>query len=40
MSGRICETCGAPGKTRGRGYIYTACNEHAKEGDKDDDLSK
>jgi hypothetical protein len=40
MSGRICETCGAPGKTRGKGYIYTACNEHAKEGDKDDDLSK
>jgi hypothetical protein len=40
MSGRICETCGAPGKTRGRGYIYTACNEHAKEGDKDDNLSK
>jgi hypothetical protein len=40
MSGRICETCGAPGKRRGRGYIYTACNEHAKEGDKDDDLSK
>lgn len=21
MSGRICETCGAPGKRRGRGYI-------------------
>jgi hypothetical protein len=40
MSGRICETCGAPGETRGRGYIYTACNEHAKEGDKDDNLSK
>jgi hypothetical protein len=40
MSGRICETCGAPGKTRGKGYIYTACNEHAKEGDKDDNLSK
>lgn len=40
MSGRICETCGAPGKTRGRGYIYTSCNEHAKEGDKDDNLSK
>lgn len=40
MSGRICETCGAPGKRRGRGYIYTACDEHAREGDNNDDLSE
>ena len=40
MSGRFCETCGAPGKIRGRGYIYTACDEHTKEGDLNDDLSK
>ena len=38
MSGRICETCGAPGKRRGNGYIYTACDEHAKESDNDDDI--
>lgn len=40
MSGRICETCGAPGKRRGRGYIYTACDEHAKESVEDDNISE
>jgi hypothetical protein len=34
QSGQICERCGAPGHTRGRGWIYTSCEEHAKEGDK------
>lgn len=33
-SGTICETCGAKGKLRGRGWYYTACNKHTKEGDK------
>ena len=34
MSGRICETCGAPGKRQGQGYIYTACDKHSKESEK------
>lgn len=33
LSARICETCGAPGKRRGQGYIYTACDEHTEKGD-------
>ncbi len=28
-----CETCGAPGKFRGRGWVYTACDLHTKEED-------
>jgi hypothetical protein len=28
MSMVICETCGAPGKRRGGGWIYTACDTH------------
>ena len=31
MSGRTCETCGAPGKSRDSGWIRTLCDEHAKE---------
>lgn len=31
-----CETCGAPGELRGKGWYYTSCNEHAKEQDKDE----
>ena len=30
MSGVICEECGAPGKRRGSGWIYTACDTHTK----------
>lgn len=30
MSCRICETCGKPGKSRGKGWFYTACDEHAR----------
>ena len=33
MSGRTCETCGKPGKRLGRGWIYTACEEHAVDDD-------
>jgi hypothetical protein len=36
---KICETCGKPGAVRGRGWYYTSCDEHAKNGDlplKDD----
>ena len=30
-----CETCGAPGKMRGHGWYYTACDEHTREEDKE-----
>ena len=30
-----CETCGAPGKSRGKSWFYTACDEHTKEEDKE-----
>ena len=30
MSGTVCEECGAPGKLRGSGWIYTACDTHTK----------
>ncbi len=30
MSGTVCEECGAPGKRRGSGWIYTACDTHTK----------
>jgi hypothetical protein len=33
LSGKICETCGNPGKRRGGGWLYTACDEHTKEQD-------
>jgi hypothetical protein len=33
MSTITCETCGAPGKRRGRGWIYTACDAHTKSED-------
>ena len=33
MSAHICETCGKPGKLLGRGWVYTACKEHASDGD-------
>lgn len=32
-SGRICETCGNTGKLRGRGWLYTACDQHTKPQD-------
>lgn len=32
-----CETCGSPGHIRGRGWLYTACDEHTKETDKVDE---
>ena len=31
MSGVICETCGAPGKTWGTGWVRTLCDQHAQE---------
>lgn len=35
MSARTCETCGAPGKLRGGGWVYTACDEHTNPEDKE-----
>jgi hypothetical protein len=29
-----CEECSAPGKQRGRGWIYTACDDHTEAADK------
>lgn len=40
MSGCTCETCGSPGKSLGRGWIYTACKEHARDGDWTDSLEE
>jgi len=30
---KICETCGNPGKVRGKRWWYTSCDEHAAVGD-------
>ena len=30
MSYRTCEVCGAPGVTRGEGWIRTTCDQHSK----------
>ena len=30
MSGVTCEECGNPGKCRGSGWMYTACDTHTK----------
>lgn len=27
MSARTCERCGKPGQTRGKGWLYTVCDE-------------
>jgi hypothetical protein len=40
LSARTCEVCGAPGKIRGQGWYYTACDEHTSEGDEDDNISE
>ena len=37
MSYRTCETCGSPGKRRGGGWIYTACDAHTRQEDLDDE---
>ena len=29
----MCEQCGKSGKVRGKGWYYTSCDEHAKNGD-------
>jgi hypothetical protein len=37
LSERTCEKCGAPGKMRGHGWYYTACDEHTREEDKENE---
>jgi len=37
MSSILCETCGAPGKRRGGGWVYTACDAHARPEDLEED---
>lgn len=34
QSSKICEKCGKPGKLRGRGWLYTACNRHTRKEDQ------
>lgn len=36
MSARTCEVCGKPGKKRGASWLYTACDDHTKESDRED----
>lgn len=31
MSSITCEICGSPGELRGKGWLYTACDEHRDE---------
>lgn len=33
MSAITCENCGNPGSIRGRGWIYTACDQHTRSYD-------
>lgn len=33
ISAVTCETCGKPGKLRGKHWLYTACDEHSKKED-------
>ena len=35
MSAVTCEQCGSPGKSRGRAWIYTACDAHTREEDEE-----
>ena len=36
MSGVTCEHCGNVGRQRGRGWLYTACDEHTREEHRDE----
>lgn len=37
MSARTCEECGAPGRSRGGGWVRTLCDRHAEEQGVSDD---
>lgn len=39
-SDSTCEKCGEYGTLRGRGWLYTACDEHTKDEDKKSDINK
>ena len=34
-SARTCERCGAPGRLRGMGWLYTACDAHSEAEDRE-----
>jgi len=38
VSYHTCEECGKYGSLRGQGWLYVSCNEHAREGDSDEDI--
>lgn len=33
QSAKTCEQCGKPGRLRGRDWLYTACEQHTRQGD-------
>lgn len=37
ISANTCERCGNPGKLRGYGWLYTACDKHANDEDKNNE---
>jgi hypothetical protein len=37
MSEVTCEKCGAPGKLQSYGWAYTACDEHTRDEDKENE---
>lgn len=37
MTAVTCQECGNPGRVRGLGWIYVACDEHTGKADLDDD---
>jgi len=39
LSAVTCECCGSPGKMRGKSWLYTACDLHTREEDKQNDNS-
>jgi len=40
MSSVTCEQCGNPGSMRGRGWLYTSCNTHAKPLDQESEVKE
>jgi hypothetical protein len=34
LSSKTCETCGKPGKVRGKGWIYVACDECEQDNER------
>lgn len=40
LSAKTCETCGNKGKLYMNGWWYTACDEHTRPGDRDEQETK